>query len=250
MRLLLLVCSLWSLAWCHGAQAQVVRAAVASNFAAPMKLLVSRFEQETGYQALLSIGATAKLYAQISNGAPFDIFLAADPDTPARLEQENAIVPGSRFSYATGRLLLWSPRAGAVDGQGAVLQRGNFKHLAVAAPKLAPYGAAALQTLAELGLLERLRSKLVMGESIGQTFSFVATGNAELGLVALSQVFEQGKISHGSGWLVPAHLHQPLRQDAVLLLRARGNPAATALHAFLRTEQSKTVIRSFGYEIQ
>lgn len=235
---------------CTTAQAEEVRVAVAANFATPMKLLMSRFEQETGHKALLSIGATTKLYAQIKSGAPFDVFLAADEDTPAQLEKENAAVPGTRFNYATGRLVLWSAQADAVDAQGEVLKTGNFKHLAVAAPKLAPYGAAAMQTLTKLGLMDRLRPRLVMGESIGQTYSFVATGNAELGFVALSQVYENGKLSKGSGWLVPAHLHSPLRQDAVLLMRARHNPAATALLAFLKTDKSRTVIRSFGYETQ
>lgn len=230
------------------AQAEEVRVAVAANFAGPMKLLVKRFEQQTGHTALLSVGATGKLYAQIKNGAPFDVFLAADTIAPAKLAQENAIVPGSRFTYATGRLILWSAQAGAVDAQGQVLHGGHFKHLAIAAPKIAPYGAAALQTLTGLGLIERLTPKLVLGESIGQAFSFVATGNAELGLVALSQVYENGQLSRGSGWIVPAHLHSPLHHDAVLLLRARRNPAAVALLAFLKTEPSRTVIRSFGYE--
>lgn len=242
-RTCLLCLALWP-----AVQAAEVRVAVAANFATPMKLLANRFEQETGHQARLSVGATAKLYAQIKNGAPFDVFLAADTDTPAKLAQENAIVPGSRFTYASGRLILWSPRLDAVDDQGQVLKTGNFKHLAVAAPKLAPYGAAALQTLTQLGLMDELRPKLVMGESIGQAFSFVATGNAELGLVALSQVYEDGKLSQGSGWIVPAHLHRPLRQDAVLLARASGNPAASALLAFLKTAPNRAVIRSFGYE--
>ena len=242
-RACLLCLALWP-----AVQAAEVRVAVAANFATPMKLLASRFEQETGHQAQISVGATAKLYTQIKNGAPFDVFLAADTDTPAKLAQENAIVPGSRFTYATGRLILWSARLDAVDDQGQVLKTGNFKHLAVAAPKLAPYGAAALQTLTQLGLMDQLRPKLVMGESIGQAFSFVATGNAELGFVALSQVYEDGKLSKGSGWIVPAHLHHPLRQDAVLLLRASRNPAASALLAFLKTAPSRAVIRSFGYE--
>ena len=248
MRWFLLVCSLCFLAWGSPVHAQPVRVALAANFATPMKLLVSRFEKETGHKALLSVGATAKLYAQIKSGAPFDVFLAADTDTPTRLEQDSAAVPGSRFTYATGRLMLWSAQADAVDAQGDVLRNGHFKHLALAAPKLAPYGAAAMQTLTRLGLMDRLRPKLVLGESIGQTYSFVATGNAELGFVALSQVYENGQLSKGSGWLVPALLHSPLRQDAVLLVGARDNPAALALLTFLKSDYSKTVIRSFGYE--
>lgn len=244
-------CLLCLVLW-NSAQAEEVRVAVAANFAPPMKLLLSRFEQETGHKALLSVGATAKLYAQIKSGAPFDVFLAADDETPARLEKEGDAVTGSRFTYATGRLVLWSAQAGTVDAQGEVLKTGDFKHLAIAAPKLAPYGAAAMETLTHLGLMDRLQARLVQGESIGQTYSFVASGNAELGFVALSQVYGNGegsgKMTKGSGWIVPTHLHSPLRQDAVLLAQARHNPAASALLTFLKTEKSRTVIRSFGYE--
>lgn len=214
-----------------------------------MKVLSNQFEKETGNKVLLSVGSTAKLYAQIRSGAPFDIFFAADETTPERLEQESAIVPDSRFTYATGRLVLWSALADGVDAKGDVLKSGRFRHLAIAAPKLAPYGAAALQTLNQLVLDERLKPKLVQGESIGQTYSFVASGNAELGFVALSQVYENGQILRGSGWVVPDSLHTPLRQDAVLLARASGNPAAKAFLAFIKTNDAKTVIRSFGYAI-
>jgi molybdate transport system substrate-binding protein len=233
---------------CTAAQADEVRVAVAANFAAPLKALAADFEKDTGHKLLLSSGATAKLYAQIKNGAPFDVLLAADAETPARLEQEGHAVAGSRFIYATGKLVLWSPQADRVDGQGQVLRSGHFRHLALAAPQLAPYGAAAVQTLTRLGLLATLTPRLVQGESIGQTYSFVATGNAELGFVALSQVYDKGKISQGTGWIVPAHLYQPLHQEAALLTRAARNPAARALLAFLKTEQTRAVIRSFGYE--
>jgi molybdate transport system substrate-binding protein len=226
-----------------------VRVAVAANFANPMKVLANQFEKETGNKVLQSVGATAKLYAQIRSGAPFDIFLAADEATPERLDRENAIASGSRFTYATGRLVLWSALADGVDAKGDVLKNGSFRHLAIAAPKLAPYGAAALQTLNQLGLDARLKSKLVQGESIGQTYSFVASGNAELGFVALSQVYVNGQIQRGSGWVVPGNLHTPLRQDAVLLAHASDNPAAKAFLAFLKTNDAKTVIRSFGYAI-
>ena len=239
---------LWS-AGSAFADAAIVRIAVAANFANPMKMLANQFEKETGNKVLQSVGATAKLYAQIRSGAPFDIFLAADEATAERLERENAIVSGSRFTYATGRLVLWSAQANAVDAKGDVLKSGRFRHLAIAAPKLAPYGSAALQTLNQLGLEERLKPKLVQGESIGQTYSFVASGNAELGFVALSQVYENGQIQRGSGWIVPSTLHTPLRQDAVLLTQARGNPAAKDFLAFLRTNDAKSVIRSFGYSI-
>lgn len=230
------------------ALADEVQVAVAANFTAPMKLIAAEFEKETGHQAVLSFGATGKLYAQIMNGAPFDIFLAADNERPAKLEKEGAAVAGSRFTYATGRLVLWSPKPGTVDEQGEVLKTGNFKHLAIAAPKLAPYGAAAMETLTRLGLLASLEPKLVQGESIGQTLSFISTGNAELGFVALSQVVEGGKIKTGSGWIVPAKLYSPIRQDAVLLKRASQHKAASLLLSFLKTDKAKAVIRSFGYE--
>ena len=230
------------------AQADEVHVAVAANFATPLKALAADFEKTTGHTMVLSAGATGKLYAQIKIGAPFDVFLAADDETPARLEKEGDAVTGSRFTYATGKLLLWSAQRDLVDGQGRILATGDFKHLAMAAPKLAPYGSAAVQTLTRLGLLAALTPRFVQGESIGQTYSFVASGNAELGFIALSQVYQNGKLSQGSGWIVPAHLHNPLRQDAVLLVRACHKPGATALLSFLKTERSKTVIRSFGYE--
>lgn len=231
-------------------QAGEVHVAVAANFASPLKALAADFEKNTGHRMVLSAGATGKLYAQIKSGAPFDVFLAADDETPNRLEKEGDAVAGSRFTYATGKLVLWSARSGTVDAQGEVLKSGNFKHLGLAAPKLAPYGAAAMQTLTHLRLMDRLQARLVQGESIGQTYSFVASGNADLGFVALSQVSENGKITKGSGWIVPAHLYSPLRQDAVMLVRGNRNPAASALLAFLKTGKTRTVIRSFGYETE
>jgi len=232
------------------AQAEEVRVAVAANFALPLKVLAADFERDSGHKMLVSVGSTGKFYAQIKGGAPFDVFLAADDETPARLEKEGDAVAGSRFTYATGKLVLWSANANLVDGQGRVLVTGNFKHLALASPSLAPYGAAAVQTLSRLGLLTTLTPRFVQGESIGQAYNFVATGNAELGFVALSQVYENGKISKGSGWIVPAHLHNPLRQGAVLLARASHNPGASALLAFLKTDKTRSVIRSFGYDTE
>lgn len=239
----LLCFSLW-----NGAQAGEVQVAVAANFATPLKMLAADFEKATGHTLRLSSGATAKLYAQIKSGAPFDVLLAADTTTPARLEQEGYAVAGSRFTYATGKLVLWSAQADQVDRQGRVLSTGNFKHLALAAPHLAPYGAAAVQALTRLGLLATLTPRFVQGESIGQTYSFVATGNAELGFVALSQVYDNGKIGKGSGWIVPPHFYEPLHQDATLLTRAAHHPAATALLTFLKTEQARAAIRTYGYE--
>lgn len=232
---------------CVSALADEVQVAVAANFTAPMKLIAAEFQKETGHKAALTFGATGKIYAQITNGAPFDVFLAADDETPAKLEKAGVAVAGSRFTYATGKLVLWSAQAGVVDERGEVLKAGNFKHLAIAAPKLAPYGAAAMETMTKLGLLASLEPKLVQGESIGQAYSFVSTGNAELGFIALSQVVEGGKIKSGSAWIVPENLHSPIRQDAVLLTRAKDNQAAARLVAFLRTDKAKAVIRSFGY---
>ena len=175
------------------------------------------------------------------------MLLSADDETPARLEKEGAAVGHTRFTYATGKLVLWSAKAGVVDQQGDVLRKNDFRHLAIAAAKLAPYGAAAVETMNRLGLAASLEPKLVIGESIGQTFSFVQTGNAELGFVALSQVYENGKIKTGSGWIVPESLHAPIRQDAVLLTRGKDSKAAAALLVYLRTDKAKAVMRSFGY---
>jgi len=225
-----------------------VQVAVAANFTAPMKVIAADFEKDTGHKPVLSFGATGKFYAQITHGAPFEVFLSADDETPKKLEQDGAAVKGSRFTYATGRLALWSAQAGLVDSQGEVLKKGGFSKLAIAAPKLAPYGAAAVETMNKLGLSATLEPKLVTGESIGQAFSFVSTGNAELGFVALSQIYEGGKLKSGSAWIVPDTLHSPLRQDAVLLTPARDSAAAIALMAFLKTDKAKAVIRSFGYQ--
>jgi molybdate transport system substrate-binding protein len=230
------------------AQAEDVQVAVAANFTAPMKLIAADFEKDTGHKAVLTFGATGKFYAQITNGAPFEVFLAADDETPAKLEKEGAAVNGTRFTYATGKLVLWSAQPGVVDAQGEVLKKGDFKKIAIAAPKLAPYGAAAVETINKLGLQAALEPKLVQGESIGQAFSFVSTGNAELGFIALSQVYEGGKIKSGSAWIVPANLHSPIRQDAVLLAKAKDSKAAAQLMAYLKTDKARAVIRSFGYE--
>jgi molybdate transport system substrate-binding protein len=228
-----------------------LQVAVASNFTAPMKHIAVAFEKATGHKTVLSYGATGRFYAQITNGAPFDVFLSADDETPEKLEKGGVAVSGSRFTYATGRLVLWSATPALVDDKAAVLVRSDFKYLAIAAPKLAPYGAAAIETLTRIGMLSSVQPKLVTGESIGQTFSMVSTGNAELGFVAMSQVFEDGKLKSGSVWVVPANLHRPkvpLRQDAVLLARARSNPAALQLMTFLKSGQARAIMNSFGYE--
>lgn len=249
MRPLLHLCSTLLLCLPFTASADEVRVAVAANFTAPMQKIAEAFARDTGHRAVLAFGATGKFYAQINNGAPFDVLLAADEQTPQRLEDEGQGVTGSRFTYAIGSLVLWSAREGYVDPQGRVLTDGDFRHLALANPKTAPYGAAALQTLEQLGLRERLQPRFVQGENIAQTHQFVASGNAELGFIALSQVIEDGRIARGSAWRVPADQHQPIRQDALLLQRGEHNPAARALLDYLRSASAVALIRAYGYEV-
>lgn len=231
------------------ASAEDVQVAVAANFTAPMQAIAAAFEKDTGHKALLAFGSSGKFYAQIRNGAPFQVLLSADDETPARLEREGMAVPGTRFTYAIGRLALWSAQAGAVDARGEVLKQGDYKHVAIANPKLAPYGAAAVEVMQRLGVVEAVRPKLVQGENIAQTHQFVASGNAELGFVALSQITRDGKLTGGSAWIVPANLHPPIRQDAVILAAGKGNAAASALMAYLKGEKAKAVIRTYGYDI-
>jgi len=230
-------------------QAAEVSVAVAANFTAPMQKIAVAFEQDTGHKAVLAFGSTGKFYAQIRNGAPFHLLLAADDETPAKLDKEGLTVPGSRFTYAIGTLVLWSAQAGLVDKQGQVLRTGHFERIALADPKLAPYGAAAVETLTRLGLLPTLQSRFVQGENIGQTYQFVATGNAALGFVALSQVMVDGRITRGSAWQIPADLHTPIRQDAVILSNAKDNAAAAALAAYLRSDKARAIIRAYGYAL-
>ena len=223
--------------------------AVAANFTAPMQQIATQFEKDTGHKALLSFGATGKFFAQISNGAPFEIFLAADDETPAKLEKEGLGVAGSRFTYAVGKLVLWSANPDLVDASGAVLKTGDFKHLAIANPKTAHYGAAAVEVMNKLGVLQNVQQRFVQGESIAQTHQFVYSGNAELGFVALSQVFKDGKLTGGSMWAIPANLYSPILQDAVLLNKGKGKPAAVALLAYLKGEKARAIIKAFGYEL-
>ena len=241
-----LVVAWFSVAGVHAAE---VKVAVAANFAAPMQKIAAAFAQDTGHQAVLSLGATGKFYAQISHGAPFEVLLAADDETPARLAREGRAVAGTRFTYAIGRLALWSRQPALVGDAGAVLRSGNFQRLALADPKLAPYGAAAREVIHSLGLSGPLAPKIVQGENIAQTYQFVATGNAELGFVALSQVWAEGRLTAGSAWVVPAALHSPMRQDAILLNPGQGQPAALALLSYLRSEKARAVLRSHGYDL-
>lgn len=229
------------------AHADTISVAVASNFTAPMQKIAAEFAKDTGHKAELSFGATGKFYAQINHGAPFGVLLAADDTTPAKIASEGKGVAASRFTYAVGQLVLWSKQDGYVDAQGAVLKTGKFQHLAIANPKLAPYGLAAEQTLTQLGLLEQIKPKFVQGENIGQTYQFAATGNAELGFVALSQVMEDGKIKSGSAWMVPAAMHEPIRQDAIILNNAKDNAAAKALMDYLQGDKARAIISAYGY---
>jgi molybdate transport system substrate-binding protein len=224
-----------------------VHVAVAANFAPVLERLAAEFERATGHRVLASPGSTGKLFAQIENGAPFEVFLSADAERPQKLEASGAAVAGSRFTYALGRLVLWSPRPGLVDGRGRVLAGGRFQHLAIANPETAPYGAAARQVLARLGLAERLAPRLVQGEDVGQTYQFVATGNAELGFVALSQVLTPGGTPHGSLWVVPGQFYDRLEQQAVLLTRGKDEPAARAFLEFLKGATARRTIKQAGY---
>lgn len=233
----------------NSAWADEVQVAVAANFTAPLQAIAKDFEKDTGHKLVVASGATGQFYAQIKNGAPFDVFLAADDSTPAKLEQEKAIVPGSRFTYAIGTLALWSAKPGYVDDKGEILKQNTFQHLAIANPKTAPYGLAATQVLDKLNLTETTQAKLVEGQNITQAFQFVSTGNAELGFVALSQIYKDGKLQSGSTWIVPAPLHEPIRQDAVILEKGKDNPAAKALFDYLKGPKAAAVIKSYGYDL-
>ena len=230
------------------AQADAVSVAVAANFSGPMKRISAEFEKTSGHKVVLSFGSTGKFYAQVKAGAPFEVLLAADDETPGKMAQEGLAMKDSRFTYAIGKLVLWSAREAIVDGDGDILKRGSFEHLAVANPKLAPYGAAGVQTLQALGVYDAIAPKLVQGENIAQTYQFVATGNALLGFVALSQVIgEDGKAKSGSAWIVPEKYYTQIRQDAVLLEKGKNKTAAVELLKFLKTSYAARVIESYGY---
>lgn len=247
MRRLIHLFVLWCLSVAPSAGAAEIRVAVAANFAAPMKQIGAAFERHTGLRVVASVGSTGALFAQVVHGAPFEVFLSADDTTPQRLEAQGLAVTGTRRVYAVGRLVLWSPRPDLVDAEGRVLRTGRFDRLAVANPKLAPYGAAAREVIDRLGLEPSLRDRLVQGENIAQAHQFVASGNAALGFLALSQVMVDGRIGSGSAWVVPQHLHAPLRQEAVLLSRGQASSAARAFLDFLASEASRAIIRAHGY---
>lgn len=234
---------------CAPALADDIQVAAAANFTAPMKEIAAAFEKETGHVVKAAYGSTGKLYAQITNGAPFEALLAADAARPTKLVEEGAAVADSQFTYATGSLALWSSKPDFVDDEGKVLGTDDFNKVAIANPKTAPYGAAAIEVLTGLGLLEQFQPKFVTGESIAQVFQFVSSGNADLGFVALSQIMEKGKITGGSAWIIPGTLHEPIRQDAVALEKGRDKPAVTALMEYLKGDEAQAIIKSFGYEI-
>lgn len=231
----------------QAACAAEVQLAVAANFARPIEKIAAAFERDTGHKAIIATGSTGKFYAQIRAGAPFEVLLAADDETPKKLVAEGMAVASSEFTYARGSLVLWSAKPGLVDARGEVLKKGSFAHLAICNPKLAPYGLAAVETLKAMGLYESLKPKLVEAENIAQAYQFTASGNAEIGFVALSQVIPLGNKT--SYWSVPETLHSPILQDAVLLKKGEANPAALALLKYLKGEAARSVILSYGYRL-
>ncbi len=226
---------------CLTLRADELHLAVATNFSAPARLLATAFERHSGYRTVISTGSTGKLYAQIVNGAPYDIFLAADSRRPALLEAGGRTVPGSRRTYAFGRLALWSRESGYVPATG-MPAAASYGRLAIANPELAPYGDAAREVLQNLGLWEQLEAKIVRGESIGQTYQFIASGNARLGFIAQSQLPQQ----QGSAWLVPEQMHTPIQQQLVML---KESTAARAFLDYLQQADARRLIRQSGYNL-
>jgi molybdate transport system substrate-binding protein len=232
------------------ASADEVAVAVAANFLEPLKAMVEPFAKASGHRVEPRPGSTGELYAQIANGAPYDVILSADVERPEKLEKEGRGVAGTRFTYAIGKLVLWSSHEKTVGADGvATLEKGSFAHLAIADPKTAPYGAAAMQVLERKKLAAALGPKIVFGQNISQALQFVTTGNAELGFIALSQLDGPGKKPTGSRWLVPAELHDPIRQDAILLTRAKDSAAAKVFLEYLKSPAGLALVRSFGYEV-
>ena len=230
------------------AQAAEIKVAVASNFANVLKEIAVEFQKDTGHQLAITPGATGKFYAQISNGAPFDVFLSADDETPRKLAQEGKAIAASQFTYAIGRLALWSPNPEMVDKNADILKTDKFKFIAIANAKVAPYGQAAVQTMQKLGVLTKIEPRVVQGESISQTYQFVSTGNAQLGFVALSQIFENGKIKTGSAWIVPEEMHEQLKHDAVVLQSCKHMSECQSFMYYLKSEKVKKMMASYGYK--
>lgn len=230
------------------ANANTLMIAVASDFSQVAKQLAHQFKKQTGASVIISIGATGTLFSQIKNGAPYAVLLSADITTPQQLIKQGNAVKNSCFTYATGQLVLWSAQKSLVDPQGHVLFTHAFQHLAIANPQLAPYGMAAQAVIAQLKLTQQLKNKIVEGENINNTYQYVASGNAELGFVALSQVYYQGKITSGSAWIVPANLYPVIKQDAVLTLAGAQNKLAQQFMFFLKSFAAKKIIRQYGYQ--
>jgi len=235
------------LALSSAAMAAEVSVAVAANFTEPAKAIAVEFQKATGNTLALSFGPSGGFYAQISHGAPFEVFLSADAERPKKAETDGFAVPSTRFTYAVGRLVLYSKTPGLVDDKGAVLATDRYQHLAIADPAAAPYGQAAVETLTKLGLYDRVKPKIVQGASIAQAYEFTATGAAELGFVAQSQVIDK---PGGSRWLTPEALHAPIVQDAVLLKPGANDPAAKAFLAFLKSPTAVAIIKRYGYDVR
>lgn len=227
-------------------EAATVQVAVAANFTAPAKEIAAAFERATGHHATLSFGSSGAFLAQIGHGAPFEVFLSADAERPAKAEADGLGVAGSRFTYAIGRLVLYARTPGLVDAGGKVLASDRYTHLAIADPAAAPYGVAAIETLRRLGLAGKVRPRIVTGASIAQAYQFVESGAAELGFVALSEVIAA---PGGSRWIVPERLHAPIAQQAILLKTGAANPAAKAFLAFLRSRPAVAIITRYGYAV-
>jgi len=224
--------------------ADEIRVAVASNFVGTMKVLVNEFESNAEHRVILIPGSTGKHYAQIVNGAPFDLFFAADAKRPELLDTQNLVESSSRFTYAIGKLVLWSALEGVIDSEGKVIAGGNFRYLAIANPKLAPYGKAAKEVIGAKGVWDALQGKLVKGENVAQTYQFVDSGNAELGFVSYSQIIKSGEVTKGSHWIVPENLYSSIEQQAVLL---KNNEAARAFLIYVKSDEALEIIQSFGY---
>jgi molybdate transport system substrate-binding protein len=233
----------------NSARADEIQVAVAANFTVPMRKIADEFEKETGHKPLLAFGTVGGFYAQMKNGAPFEVLVSSDMETPDKLIRDGLAIQETRYTYANGKLVLWSAASGTVDATGEVLKSGKFRHFALANPRLAVYGAAGTEVLRKLGVLEEIQPKIVLAENITQCYQFVASGNAELGFVALSQIIApNGRIETGSAWMVPADLYPPIRQDVILLSPGKGKSPALALVNYLRTEKARSVIRAYGYE--
>lgn len=226
------------------ARAGETLAAVAANFTAAANEIGEAFTKATGHTVKYSFGATGQLYTQITQGAPFEVFLSADAERPAQAVKEGFAVSDTLSTYAIGKLVLWSADPAVVDAEGAVLKNGSFEKIALANPAAAPYGAAAIETLKALGLYDALEPKIVQGNNISQTHQFIASGSAQLGFVALAQIIAEDK---GSKWVVPETMYTPIRQDVVLLNTGKDSEAARAYLSFLKSPEALAIIKRYGY---